>query len=203
MAIKKNINQDAKVEKLPENFKIVTPDNNINNVCNDFLETYKNINIKTSTGFNTLLSYIASNYFNNFEIKLDNIDLLDYYFEIYKYICSNCNIKPSIKGYSIYINISYETISDWLSGQNRSSTHLHVVKKWKKYCENVLYNDATNGNIGAMFGLKARYGYSETAAPQNVTINAFTTPTLDVGNIADKYIAKNNILCKPTEHNTI
>lgn len=175
---KQNIEQ---IEPLPDNYKITTSDENINNICNDFLQTYKNVNVRSAIGFTNLLKYIANMYISNFDIKNKhdyNIELLDYYFDIYIELCSNCNIKPSILGYSIYMNIPYDTINDWLSGQNRSSTHTQTTKKWRKICENVLYTDAINGNIGAMFGLKTRYGYSETAATpssvQNIYLNAPT-----------------------------
>ena len=46
-----------------------------------------------------------------------------------------------------------------------STRHSDIVKRWHEECENAIFRGATEGNkVGCIFALKARYGYTETAA---------------------------------------
>ena len=62
-----------------------------------------------------------------------------------------------------------------------------IMKKWLKECESALYDSAMTGNPGAMFLLKANYGYTET--PQRIEITGAQAPALsqeDIRQIADQ-----------------
>ena len=92
------------------------------------------------------------------------------FYNIYIDLCSRYNIVPSIIQFCVFCNIDNAALSDikagiWKnteSGYKVNSVTSQTVKKWYSTCESMLLSKATNENgIGAIFALKANYGYVE------------------------------------------
>lgn len=132
--------------------------------------------------FKGLLKYIYINIFKpdnntktynnikqNSNIDYGDIDLLNNLWDIYTGLCYRYLQCPTLLNFSVFTGIRHETLTDWTTGKSRNggneatSLHSQSAKKWRAECEAAAYDSALSGNPGAMFILKANYGYTETA----------------------------------------
>lgn len=155
--------------------------------------------------FKGLLKYIYKNLFKpnkgenvynnsikrNSNLNYDDIDLLNDIWDIYTELCYSNYQDPSLLNFSIMTGISVDWMNDVEKGNIRagsdgtSSAHCQSVKKWLKECEAGLYDGASSGNPGAMFLLKANYGYSEQ--PQRIQIIDDNAPQHSRAEIAAQF----------------
>ena len=143
--------------------------------------------------FRGMLKYINNRFFKlkdgdikynnkNSSIDYGDIDYINRLWDIYTSLCYRYLQAPTLLNFSLFTGIAHETLTDWTNGHYRagedaaSSAHCQSAKKWLKECESALYDSAMSGNPGAMFLLKANYGYTET--PQRIEITGSQTPTL-------------------------
>lgn len=109
---------------------------------------------------------------HNSNIDYGDIDLLNNLWDIYTGLCYKYLQCPTILNFSLFTGISVDCFNDWNNGNQRagsdgaSSAHRQSYKKWLKECESAAYDSALAGNPGAMFILKANYGYTEQ--PQKI-----------------------------------
>lgn len=127
----------------------------------------------------------------------DNLVLLNYYWDIYTESCYKYNQIITIERYCILINIHRDTFYSWINGETRNdyceelgSSRSDMLKKWSGESESSLQDEASTGNPGAMFILKARNGWQETAPVQNpISHNGITkTPEQIAAEMGVQYI---------------
>ena len=124
---------------------------------------------RVKDSFKAMILYIADNINKP---SNEDIELLDYIFNIYVRLCSKYNVNPTLYVYGFLVKIDYNTFTDWMNGVYRSSTpHGCTAKKWFNICKSfvidTLHNQAgTNANL--IFTAKAAYGMVETAPVQTV-----------------------------------
>ena len=135
--------------------------------------------------FTDMIFYIADNIEKP---SNDDIDLLDYIFNLYIRLCTRYSVLPTLEVFSFLVSINNSTFSDWANGEYRTtSAHGKTVKKWFDICKsftvNRLHNQAgTNANL--IFVAKAAYKMSE--APQQIEImNGASAPALSQENIKE------------------
>ena len=102
--------------------------------------------------------------------NMEDIVLLDKLWNIYTDLCYKYNAIITIERYCILININRDTFYSWYKGETRNDwckelclTRSDIVKKWDKESESSVQDEASTGNPGPMFILKARRGWSEQA----------------------------------------
>lgn len=160
--------------------------------------------MRKSQPFRGMLKYINSRLFKlkegdikynnkNSNIDYGNIDYINRLWDIYTSLCCRYLQNPTIFNFSLFTGIDMDTFNCWKTGENRggidgaSSAHAESYKKWLSECEGALYDTAMTGNPGAMFLLKANYGYTE--APQRIEITGTQAPALsrdEIRQIADQ-----------------
>ena len=103
-------------------------------------------------------------------IDLDNIDLLNSLWDIYRTICLKYGSTPTVQRYCTFIGISRETFDRWKNQERRTSQHGDTAKRFLSDSESDLVARAVDSNsIGAIFALKAGFGYNDQA-PQTLTL---------------------------------
>lgn len=130
--------------------------------------------LKKTPTFRGMLKYIYNNVFkpqkgqkHNSNIDYGDVDLLGNIWDTYTGLCYKYLQYPTMLDFSLFTGIRRETLSDWTTGHTRSggnaesSEHTRMAKKWRAECEGAAYSSALSGNPGAMFILKANYGYKE------------------------------------------
>lgn len=149
--------------------------------------------MRKSQPFKGMLKYINNRLFKlkegdirynnkNSNIDYSDIDYINKLWDIYTSLCYRYLQTPTLLNFSLFTGIAHETLTDWTTGNYRAgedaatSPHCQSAKKWLKECESALYDSAMTGNPGAMFLLKANYGYTET--PQRIEITRSQTPAL-------------------------
>ena len=149
--------------------------------------------MRKSQPFKGMLKYINNRFFKlkdgdikynnkNSNIDYSDIDYINKLWDIYTSLCYRYLQNPTILNFSLFTGISMDTFNCWKTGENRggteetSSAHAESCKKWLGECESALYDTAMTGNPGAMFLLKANYGYTE--APQRIEITGSQAPAL-------------------------
>lgn len=139
------------------------------------------------------LKYVIESIKNNKQINDSSIDysLMDSIFEnIYLPLCYKFFIVPTVLSFSVFVGISNTYLTEVVSGTYRNGSRVNsknteTVKKWYAVCESALADKAFNDNgIGAIFGLKANYQWTETA-PQIVQAEQLTQSTPE--QIAERY----------------
>ena len=160
--------------------------------------------MRKSQPFKGMLKYINNRLFKlkdgdikynnkNSNIDYSDIDYINRLWDIYTSLCYRYLQNPTLLNFSLFTGIAHETLTDWTNGNYRagndgaSSPHCQSAKKWLKECESALYDTAMTGNPGAMFLLKANYGYTE--APQRIEITGSQGPALsqeEIHRIADQ-----------------
>lgn len=169
-------------------------------LCEDYIYSLPDPNmIYKSMVFKGLLNYIYNTKLKHI-INTDkanhnnhyNFDLLDsIFFNIYLPLIAKYNIVPNIMSFASFVDISSEYLGDIKNGvyrvdrSNVSPHNVQLVKRWFNVCESGLADKAFNDNgIGAIFGLKARYGWQEAAQQVAITTDhASATPE----QIAERY----------------
>lgn len=103
-------------------------------------------------------------------INTDNMVLLNDLWDIYTGLCYKYNHVITIERYCILIGIARDTFYSWYKGEYRNdycpelgSSRSDIVKKWDRESESSWQDEASTGNPGPMFVLKARRGWSEQA----------------------------------------
>lgn len=149
--------------------------------------------MRKSQPFKGMLKYINNRFFKlkdgdikynnkNSNIDYSDIDYINKLWDIYTSLCYRYLQAPTLLNFSLFTGIAHETLTDWTNGHYRagedaaSSAHCQSAKKWLKECESALYDSAMTGNPGAMFLLKANYGYTE--APQRIEITGSQAPAI-------------------------
>lgn len=139
------------------------------------------------------LKYVIESIKNNKQMNDSSIDysLMDSIFEnIYLPLCYKFFIVPTVLSFSVFVGISNTYLTEVASGIYRNGSKVNsentvTVKKWYAVCESALADKAFNDNgIGAIFGLKANYQWTETA-PQIVQAEQLTQSTPE--QIAERY----------------
>ena len=74
------------------------------------------------------------------------------------------------KSFSIFTNISVDTLYNAISGKTKklSPYEISIIKKWVKECENTLTNGSS---VFEIFLLKSQYRYNDNLAPLPVQDN--------------------------------
>lgn len=148
-------------------------------LCDEYINNLPNPEIiYKSAGFCGLLEYIYSRKLKHVVINkpgkgydftvLDNI-----FYNIYLPLCYRYNITPTVIQFTALARIDNTHLGDIKNGVYSSNgsrvnpAHMRTVKNWFNACESALLGRAVNDNgIGAIFALKANYGYRETAPSQ-------------------------------------
>lgn len=161
--------------------------------------------MRKSQPFKGMLKYINNRLFKlkdgdikynnkNSNIDYGNIDYINRLWDIYTSLCYRYLQNPTLLNFSLFTGIDQTTFDSWKNEDYRggtdgaSSEHSKSYKKWLKECESALYDTAMTGNPGAMFLLKANYGYTET--PQRVEIVNGQTPDQVAADIAARHIGR-------------
>lgn len=115
-------------------------------------------------------------------LNYDDIESLDIVFSWYTELAYKYNNNISLLAYCLMTGISRDVIENWRIETSRAnSAHSRTVKKWLKEAELSAFDNASSGNPGGMFILKACFGYTEQ--PQQLIIsngnNALPQETLD------------------------
>lgn len=134
----------------------------INTVLNDIDD------IKRKQCFAGMIKYVAKKIAPM--VNTDDLVMLDNLWDIYTGLCYRYNHVITIERYCILIGIARDTFYSWYKGEYRNDycpelglTRSDVVKKWDRESESSWQDEATTGNPGPMFVLKARRGWSEQA----------------------------------------
>lgn len=164
--------------------------------------------MRKAPAFRGMLKYIYINLFkitdkdikyNNKNSRIDysDIELLNSLWDIYFGLCSKYLQIPTILNFGLFTGIDSSTFDSWKNGRMRgnisdnegiaTSEHSNSYKKWLKECESAAYDSALTGNPGAMFILKANYGYTEQ--PQKIEIIGNDQPQATPEQIAARYAA--------------
>lgn len=161
-------------------------------LCEQYITTLPDPSmIYKASVFRGLLDYLYRHCLKNVNIrKAENKAYLDYqkldklFFELYLPLTYKYNSIPSIMGFCSMLHISNEGLSDVKQGYNSNGNarvnkaDVEIVKKWSMICESSLYDKATTENsIGAIFGLKAGFGWKEAvASPEPYTLPSVDSP---------------------------
>lgn len=185
--------------------------NKIFMLCDEYIDSLSDdrkeaeVKITKKSTFKGMLKFIYKNLFKpkkdenlynnsikrNSNLNYDDIELLNDIWDIYTELCYHYEQDPSLLNFSILTGISVDWMNDVEKGNIRTgrdganSLHCQSVKKWLKECEAGLYDGAASGNPGAMFLLKANYGYSEQ--PQKIQIIGDDAPQQSREEIAARH----------------
>lgn len=107
-------------------------------------------------------------------VNLNDLVLLDNLWDIYTSLCYKYNHVITIERYCILIGIHRDTFYSWYKGECKGiersdwceelgSSRSDIVKKWDRESESSWQDEASTGNPGPMFVLKARRGWNEQA----------------------------------------
>ena len=150
----------------------------INTVLNDIDD------IKRKQCFAGMIKYVAKKIAPM--VNTDDLVMLDNLWDIYTGLCYRYNHVITIERYCILIGIARDTFYSWYKGEYRNdycpelgATRSDVVKKWDREPESSWQDEATTGNPGPMFVLKARRGWSEQAPAIGQSENRMLQRTAD------------------------
>ncbi|WP_346961080.1 hypothetical protein [Faecalicatena contorta] len=150
----------------------------INTVLNDIDD------IKRKQCFAGMIKYVAKKIAPM--VNTDDLVMLDNLWDIYTGLCYRYNHVITIERYCILIGIARDTFYSWYKGEYRNdycpelgATRSDVVKKWDRESESSWQDEATTGNPGPMFVLKARRGWSEQAPAIGQSENRMLQRTAD------------------------
>lgn len=131
--------------------------------------------IKNKQCFNGMIKYIYNNYIITI-INYDDLVLLNTLWSLYTSLCYKYKNNITIERYCLFIGITRTTFYDWINNKQRytfsqelNCSRSDMLKKWDAEAECSMQDDAATGNPGAMFILKARRGWQETAPIQTMT----------------------------------
>lgn len=161
----------------------------IKQLCDEYINSldFPEMVYKTP-GFSGLLDYIYKNALSDIinasrEGNKYNYNILDcIFYDIYIPLCSRYGLTPTILQFSVLCKIPNGFLGEIKSGVYNSGTkvnteHTRTVKNWYQSCESALFSRAVDANsIGAIFGLKACYQYSDQQVQQ---VQITTSQTLE------------------------
>lgn len=143
--------------------------------------------------FAGMIKYISK----RINVNTDDLVELNNYWDIYTELCSKYNHVISIERYCMLIGIHRDTFYSWKNEETKrdyseilGSSRSDMIKKWDAESESSWQDEASTGNPGPMFVLKARRGWQETAPaqiPQNST-GITKTPEQIAAEMGIKYI---------------
>lgn len=155
----------------------------IDQLCDEYINSLPVPEMVYKTAvFNGLLDYIYKHLLKNI-IKSDNgirnngydFKLLDdIFYGLYLPLTYKFNKTATVLQFCVLCRMDNRNISDVKNGLYRSNgtkpnpVNTQTVQKWYSVCESALYDRAIEDNsIGAIFGLKANYGYRDN---QTITL---------------------------------
>lgn len=146
--------------------------NNIDALVDEYISTLQDDrDIYNKQCFAGLIKYISIRIRSS--IDYDDLVQLNEIWNIYTSLCYRYKQTVSIERYCILINIARDTFYNWLNGVYKETysrelgcTRSDMMKKWDAETESSWQDEASTGNPGAMFVLKARRGWQETAPAQ-------------------------------------
>lgn len=156
--------------------------NEINRLSDEYIECELNDpnDIYNKQCFAGMIKYISMN-INKPDYS--NLVLLDKLWNIYTSLCYKYKQTVSIERYCMLIGISRQTFYSWYNeetmrdySEELGSSRSDMMKKWDGESESSWQDEASTGNPGAMFVLKARRGWQETA-PALVSASSQTRRT--------------------------
>lgn len=143
--------------------------------------------------FAGMIKYISK----RINVNTDDLVELNNYWDIYTELCSKYNHVISIERYCMLIGIHRDTFYSWKNEETKrdyseilGSSRSDMIKKWDAESESSWQDEASTGNPGPMFVLKARRGWQETApaqVPQNNT-GITKTPEQIAAEMGVKYL---------------
>lgn len=152
--------------------------------------------VNKSIGFIGLLEYVYSHLLYDIGLKHDNgtynIQIIDAVFDkVFIPLCARHNIVPTVIQFTNMCKIAHRnvvcihTTGTDTNGKAVSFDTIQTVEKWFNSCESGLTNKVSNENgVGAMFLLKAQYGYVEQ---QHVVIDTTSNTTEDSSSIIERH----------------
>lgn len=168
----------------------------IKQLCDEYINSldFPEMVYKTP-GFSGLLDYIYKNALsdiieysrgkenNSFKHGID-FELLDnIFYNLYLPLCYRYGLTPTILQFCVLCKLANSHITDIKNGIYSSNgtkvnpLHTKTVKNWFSTCESALFSRAVDANsIGAIFGLKACYQYSDQQVQQ---VQITTSQTLE------------------------
>lgn len=144
---------------------------------------------KNHTCFNGLLYYLyrnmfkpdsqdeaQNNYFRRSVVNPYDLQLLDKIYDFYVGLCSRYGKYPSILGMGVLIGVDLVAI---MKNPERNARTCTRLKEYNQIFETYLQDRVLSDNsIGAMFLLKAKYGYNDTPT-QRIEVSAAAVPVID------------------------
>lgn len=154
----------------------------INRFADEYIECELNNpdDIYNKQCFAGMIKYIAM---NTDKPDYNDLVLLNALWNIYTSLCYKYKQTVSIERYCMLIGISRQTFYSWYNeetmrdySEELASSRSDMMKKWDGESESSWQDEASTGNPGAMFVLKARRGWQETA-PAVVSASSQTRRT--------------------------
>lgn len=151
----------------------------------------KNPFIPGQTNVNSYVSYLVTRLYCDFfkpdfstlhntrtNIDLNDVELINELWLVYRQISLKFGATCTIQRFCSFLGISGETLETWKNGDYRTGKHSESVKMFLTDSEADLIGRAVDSNsIGAIFALKAGFGYNDQQ-PQQINISRVDTPTL-------------------------
>lgn len=141
----------------------------INRLADEYIERELNNpdDIYNKQCFAGMIKYIAM---HTDKPDYSDLILLNDLWNVYTSLCYKYKQTVSIERYCILIGISRQTFYSWYNeetmkdySEELGASRSDMMKKWDGESESSWQDEASTGNPGAMFVLKARRGWQETA----------------------------------------
>ncbi len=107
----------------------------------------------------------------------------------YMGLCTQYDMKPTVKGFCNSLRISRQALLDWKRGNFRAGTHQEVILRAYDLLEELWENYMQNGKINPVSGIflgKNNFGYQDKQE-YVVTPNTTVPEAVDVATIEAKY----------------
>lgn len=107
----------------------------------------------------------------------------------YMLLCTEYDMKPTVKGFCNALRITRQTLFDWRHGNFRADTHQAVILRAYDLLEELWENYMQNGKINPVAGIflgKNNYGYSDKQE-MVLTPNTGAPEATDAATIEAKY----------------
>jgi len=143
-------------------------ESNIHQLADEYIthELNKPEDISNKQCFAGMIKYISKHIP---KVDITDLVLLNNMWSIYTSLCYKYKHIITIERYCMLIDISRETFYRWKREDTRndyceelSLSRCDIIKKWDSEAESSMQDEASTGNPGPMFILKARRGWSET-----------------------------------------
>lgn len=111
-------------------------------------------------------------------IDTSDVNLVINVWDFYRWLCLKYGSTPTLQRFRSFTGINDDTLASWERGEYRTAEHSAAVKMFKQDAEADLLSRAIDSNsIGAIFALKANYGYNDNQ-PQTLTVKRDDMPQL-------------------------